>query len=166
MSVLTSARGRQKSKGLPAVVDTRARIRRIVRYLIVGAINTGFGLATYWFFTFILTGKIPLAYELASFFSGIVSISFSFITYKLFVFRTKGHYLREWARAYIVYGSSILLNLILLPPLVWGLEKGLKDPSVAPYLGGFLLVGITLVFSFLGHQHFTFSRSSREHRTP
>lgn len=148
------------------VVDYRARIRRILRYLIVGAVNTGFGLVTYCFFYFLLSGKLPLAYELASFVSGIVSISFSFITYKWFVFRTKGHYLREWARAYIVYGSSTLLNLILLPPLVWGLEKGLEDPSNAPYWGGVLLVGITVVFSFLGHQNFTFSRRSRESRTP
>ncbi len=107
-----------------------------------------------------------MAFELASFVSGIVSISFSFFTYKWFVFRTKGHYLREWARAYIVYGSSILLNLILLPPLVWGLEKVLINPSVAPYWGGVLLVGITVIFSFLGHQYFTFSRSRRERRLP
>lgn len=148
------------------VVGSKVQFRKMLRYLIVGGVNTCFGLALYWLFTSYLSGKLPLAYEFASFASGVISISFSYITYKWFVFRTKENYFREWVRSYVVYGSSVFLNLILLPPLVWGLEILLKDPSAAPYWGGCILVGVTVVFSFLGHQHYTFSKVARDRRIP
>ena len=42
----------------------------------------------------------------------VVSISFSFVLYKLFVFRTKGHWLQEYARCYVVYGVSAVLGIL------------------------------------------------------
>ncbi|MGC2619975.1 MAG: GtrA family protein, partial [Acidobacteriaceae bacterium] len=68
------------------------------RYLVVGVCNTIFGYSTYAGLTLLLTPHVRYAYIVASVLSGLVNITFSFLTYKWFIFKTRGNYLREWAR--------------------------------------------------------------------
>ena len=125
--------------------------------MLVGGINTFFGYGLYALLTFLMTPWVPYSYELATLLSGVISISFSFLTYKLLVFKTKGRFFREWMRAFGVYGGGLLLNLVLLPPLVHLFGIVLLEKALAPYAAGLVMVGFQVVFSFLGHKKYTFA---------
>src|ERR1039457_5106338 len=68
------------------------------RYLIVGLCNTIFGYSAYAFFTAILTPYVPFPYVTAIVCAYFFNVTFAFLSYKWFIFKTKGDYLREWSR--------------------------------------------------------------------
>jgi len=132
------------------------------RYLVVGIWNTAFGYATFALFTALLDRYIPASYLAASLIASVLNITVSFLGYKWFVFKTRGNYLREWARCLVVYSGSIALGLVLLPPTVFLVEYLTGNPRAAPYIAGALLMGVQVILSFLGHKTFSF----REGATP
>jgi len=152
--------------------------KQFVRYLVVGVWNTVLGYAVYALFTALLTGVIPYAYLAASVISTIISVTNAYVGYKLFVFKTKGNYLREYLRFFVVYGAAGLVNLLLLPLLVplcawligqhhWTLlnmagKTLVVQQSTAPYLAALLLLVVIVTASFFGHREFSF----RPHPTP
>ena len=117
------------------------------RYLAVGGINTFFGycfsLICYQVFHaclhIVIIGAI----------CNVVSISFSFVLYKLFVFRTKGHWLQEYARCYVVYGVSAVLGILAAWVMVDYLD-------VAFWLAQAIVIAVTVCFSYVGHSRFSF----------
>ena len=129
---------------------------QMLRYLIVGGCNTVFGYGLYALLTYLLSGRIPAAYMAASVIGSVVSITFAFLGYKWFVFKTKGNYWREYLRCFAVYGTSMLINLALLPVLVTALRFLTGRNDFAPYIAGAILVFGTVVFSFIGHKKFSF----------
>ena len=133
------------------------KLKGFLRYLIVGGFNTLFGFSLFALMTYLMTPRVPYSYELATLFSGLISITFSYLAYKFFVFKTSGRYFREWVRALTVYGGGILINLLLLPPLVFLFEFLLVEKALAPYAGGLVLVAIQVLFSFFGHKKYTFA---------
>jgi len=168
-----------------AATGHHGRLRRFlpswqfVRYLIVGGWNTAFGYVTYVVLTWLLSRHIAHGYIFAAVLSSIISISVAFLGYKWFVFRTKGNYLREWMRCFMVYGTAALPNLLLLPVVVNALIYMLHIPPgntghatafqlslaymnatfvTAPYIGGAILTATTVLFSFFGHKYFSFRR--------
>ena len=126
------------------------------RYLVVGVWNTAFGYGTFALFTWVLGHYIPASYIAASLLSSILNITVSFLGYKLFVFKTKGNYLREWTRCLMVYSGSILIGLALLPPTVFAVSYVTGNERAAPYIAGALLMGGQVILSFIGHKKFTF----------
>jgi putative flippase GtrA len=117
-------------------------------FIIVGSINTLFG----YFFSIILYNifyqHISLIMILAI--GNFITISQAFITYKLFVFKTKNNWFSEYFRSYLVYGFSALLgnvitiiffNIFLFP--FW-VAQGISIIFCA-------------LFSFFGHLYFTFT---------
>src|ERR1035437_8903670 len=68
------------------------------RYLLVGTWNTLFGYGTFALFTAVLNPFVPHSYILASLLSSLLNITVAYLGYKWFVFKTRGHYLREWMR--------------------------------------------------------------------
>jgi putative flippase GtrA len=149
------------------------------RYLLIGGWNTAFGYSTYAALTWLLSRHIADGYIYAAVLSNIISISVAFLGYKWFVFRTKGNYLREWMRCFMVYGTAALPNLLLLPVVVNALIYMLHIPPgntghatafqlslaymnatfvTAPYIGGAILTATTVLFSFFGHKYFSFRR--------
>lgn len=130
--------------------------RQFLRYVVVGVWNTLFGYVCYCAFTWLFTGLLPYPYMFASVIANIINITVAFFGYKIFVFRTRGHYLREYLRCYVVYGSSSLVGLALLPVTVAGVSFFLTRKELAPYIAGALLTGITVLASFLGHKHYSF----------
>jgi putative flippase GtrA len=131
---------------------------QIVRYLLVGAWNTLFGYGVYAFLTYVLTPLIPCAYMAAGLLGSVIAITVSFLGYKIFVFQTKGNYLKEYLRCYVVYGTSTVVNLALLPVLVAGLNLCVEPQVYSPYIAGAILTVGTVVVSFIGHQQYTFAR--------
>ena len=127
------------------------------RYLVVGVVNTVFGYGTYAGLTALFTPHIPFAYILASVISNLLAITFSFLNYKWFIFKTRGNYLREWLRCIVVYGGASLIGTALLAPTVFAVKHLTGEDRWAPYIAGALLTAITVVGSFAGHKSFSFA---------
>jgi putative flippase GtrA len=127
---------------------TEARYRNL-RYLLAAGWNTLFG-----YFT-----GVGLYFALSQFFhvtiigliGNFVSISMSFVVYKLFVFRTKGRWFIEYVRSNIVYGSSAIMGIGLLWLLV-------DYARLSIWIAQFLIIAVTALISFFGHRGFTFKR--------
>ena len=127
------------------------------RYLIVGVVNTAVGYGTYAGLTALLTPHVPYAYMLASVISSFLNITFSFLTYKRFIFKTKGNYLREWSRCIVVYSGTFALGLAVLPIMVFLVRHFSEAEGSAPYVAGAIQMGMVSCLSFLGHKNFSFS---------
>lgn len=133
---------------------------QFVRYLAVGLVNTIFGYSTYAALTALLTPHIPFAYMVASLISSFTNITFSFLNYKWFIFKTKGNYLREWSRCILVYGSTMATGTIVLPFAVFAVRFLTPARASAPYIAGALLMGANILAGFLGHKNFSFAPSN------
>jgi putative flippase GtrA len=126
------------------------------RYLLVGGWNTLFGYGCFALLTALLDPRIKYGYVVASIIANLIAPTVAFLGYKWFVFKTKGNYLREWFRCLTVYGGSMLISIILLPMIVFGLRKMTALTNAAPYVAGALIMGASVVYSFLGHKHYSF----------
>lgn len=120
---------------------------RKIKYLSVGLWNTIFGYLNFVFLFDILFKQSH--YILVFLLSNILSISNSYICYKRFVFKTKGNYIREYLRFYLVYALSILLNFFILTVAV-----ELLNSNPVFVQGGITI--LTVIFSYLGHKRFSF----------
>jgi putative flippase GtrA len=131
------------------------------RYTLVGIWNTVFGYGAYAGLTALFTPRVAHGYILAAVVSSFFGITVAFLAYKWFVFKTKGNYLREWLRCFVVYGSTTLIGIVLLPLLVFACRRFVGLEASAPYVGGAAITGLTVIVSFLGHRHFSFAGSRR-----
>jgi putative flippase GtrA len=82
--------------------------------------------------------------------TNIIGLTNAYICYKLFVFRTKGNVLREYSRFYLVYGTSIAINFILLPVLV-------ELFHIHPLIAQASMIFFTVIVSYFGHKRFSFA---------
>ena len=120
-----------------------------MRYLLVGGLNTlvgytiGVGIykAFYNNLSIVWIGLI----------SNGLSITVSFLSYKILVFKTKGMWLAEYMRSYIVYGGIALIGIFFL----WLFVDKMK---ISIWLAQALVIGLTVIVSYLGHSRFTFRR--------
>lgn len=121
------------------------------RYLIVGFINTLFG----YFNMIYLYTQLSYHYStlLISVVSGIISITFSYLSYKIFVFKTKGDWISEYLKVYIVYGFTFIIGIVLTIIMIDNLGI-----SVWVTQGIIILIGILV--SYLGHLKFTFIKKN------
>ena len=126
------------------------------RYLATGIANTLFGYLSFAVLTALLEDVFPQSYILAGVVASLLNITFSFLNYKWFVFRTKGHYFREWRRSVAVYSGGIALGALLLPVFVWLIRSCTGLVRSAPYIAGALLTALTIVYAFLGHKKYSF----------
>jgi putative flippase GtrA len=117
------------------------------RYLIGGAWNTGFGYGVSLLLYRLLAEQLSAA-EI-SLIASVIAISMAFITYKLFVFRTRGNWLREYMRSYLVYGVSAIIGILSMAVLVdhMRMEFWLAQAVV--------MVGI-VVFSYFANRFYAF----------
>lgn len=130
---------------------------KFLRYLLVGGWNTVFGYSTFAGIYYMLhRQRIPAAYVYAQVISNFINITVAFFGYKLFVFKTKGNYLREWMKAMAVYWSGFLPGLILLPLTIKALNYGFHLKESAPYIANAILMCVGVVYSFVGHSKVTF----------
>jgi putative flippase GtrA len=129
-------------------------------YLVVGVCNTVFGYSIYAGLTLLFTHHLPFPYIFASLISGFIGITFSFLTYKWFIFKTKGDYIKEWVRCVIVYSGAITMGTALLAPAVFLVRHLTPADKSAPYIAGMFLMGVNVLASFLGHKNFSFHREA------
>lgn len=118
------------------------------RFILVGCFNTAVGYL-------IALGVYPSLRDIFHILAigviiNMLSINFSFLTYKLLVFRTRGNWLSEYLKSYLVYGVAAILGVALL----WLLVEGLSMPF---WIAQAITVIVVGVFSYLSHRLFTFS---------
>jgi putative flippase GtrA len=120
-----------------------------IRYLLVGGVNTCFGyfssLLMYWIFK----GELHLVF--ISLLSNVIGITFSFVLYKLLVFKTEGSWVKEYARSYVTYGVSIILGVCMIWLMV---DFG----GVRFWIAQAFVMCITISISYVMHKRYTFIR--------
>lgn len=117
------------------------------KYLLAGAWNTIFGYLSGVTIYYLFGEKLGVL--IVATIANILSISMSFLTYKLFVFKTRGNWLIAYMRAYVVYGVSAIIGILLLLFFV-------KWLAIEFWLAQGLVILLTVVVSYIGHQNFTF----------
>ncbi len=143
---------------------------QVLRYLLVGGFNTAFGYTTFAVINFALRrDKVPASYIFALAISTLINVTVAHLGYKLFVFKTRGNYLREWSAAMAVSWSAFLPAVILLPIFVrlfsliipgsaTVLGRTMDRNELAPYVANAFLTCVAIIYTFIGHRFVTFRR--------
>jgi putative flippase GtrA len=127
-----------------------------VAFLVVGGINTvvGFGIfvacsESVGHFVDHQFGKLAGSLVTVGI-SHVLAVLFAFVMHRRFVFRVRGHVLRDFVRFESVYLTGLGINAVALPVLV---ELGLsRIPAQA------IIVAATTLLTYFGHRHFSFRR--------
>jgi putative flippase GtrA len=131
-----------------------------VAFLMVGGFNTvvGFGI----FVACSLTaghatdhrfGKVAAALVTVGI-THVLSVLIAFAIHRRFVFRVRGHVLRDLVRFESVYLTALGINAVALPVLV---ELGMsRIPAQA------IIIASTTFLSYFGHRYFSFRRGSAD----
>ena len=114
------------------------------RYVLVGLWNTLFGYGDFALWTAALAPVVPHSYIPASIIAAPLNLTVSYLGYKWVVFKTHGNYLREWSRCVVVYGSAMVLGIVLLPVVVFLVRVTTGLDRSAPYIAGALLLGFLM----------------------
>ena len=117
------------------------------RFLVIGGLNTIVGYFTVTIIYFLLASRVGIIF--VGIISNVVAISIAFTLNKIFVFRTRGNWLREYLRSYITYASTGFLGIFLLWLLVGRLGINIWISQAA-------IVLIVTTVSFFGHKKITF----------
>jgi putative flippase GtrA len=120
----------------------------------VGGVNTSVGLAVYPILYVLLT-PFGVGYIKALIFSQIICITFSFVSNKYLVFKTKGNVNKEYPKFFAFYGIYFLINLLCLPVMV---EVFSMNPMIAQTLFSIAIVAS----SYFWHNLITFKSPSGE----
>jgi putative flippase GtrA len=129
---------------------------------------------------------IYLTVVAASLISTPLNITVAYLGYKFFVFRTQGNYLLEWLKCFAVYGTGMIPGLVALSaltrllqgvfhrhasalhPLLAAMERHVSGrlldatqhlatgKAVAGYTAGAIVIGVSTIYSFVGHKKVTF----------
>jgi len=155
---LRGARAAKRSARMRNVMYVIARIpashREKLRFLVVGGWNTLFSIAALWLLDrFVPYDPDSLLHKQAVLVvHWVISVTQNFFTFKLLVFRSKGHWLHEYLRMYVTYAATFLIQSVLTLAVsqAFGLRLFWASlPSIA----------VIAVISYLGHRHFTFRRT-------
>jgi len=129
------------------------------RFLSIGLLNTLFAYSSFAVLAYLFGRYFPAyGFVLAALISGFANVTFSFLTYKWFVFRTRGNYLIEWIRCTTVYSGGIVINTALLPVVVFALRALTPMYAAAPYVGAAILIVVTTIVNFFAHKEFSFKQ--------
>lgn len=115
----------------------------------IGAINTIFGY-TVGVVTYQVLSPHVSIWAIGAV-SNLLAIAFSFATYKVLVFKTRGRWFQEYLRANLVYGSLALIGIMLL----WVFINGM---GLSIWLAQGLIIISTVALSYIAHNAFTFKR--------
>jgi putative flippase GtrA len=129
---------------------------------------------------------LSLTVMLASILAWPLNVTVSYLGYKFFVFRTKGNYLGEWIKCFAVYGTGVIPSLVMLSALtrflqsmihrhaasfhiyLTAVERHLSGhplgilqhittgKAIAGYIAGAIVIGVSTIYSFVGHKKVTF----------
>lgn len=139
---------RQKKKTNDRRAEKNKELKRKLRFLIAGSLNTLVGLGMFPML-FIALEKYKLHYTIILTISQIICITFSYVSNKIMVFKTHGNYIREYGRFLLFHGFYFIVNLAALPAMV---EIGHMNPMVSQVFFAFIII----VTSYAWHSRITF----------
>ena len=119
------------------------------RFIIIGGLNTIIGYFVVAFTYTLLSSKVGII--TIGIISNIIAITIAFTLHKIFVFKTKGNWLKEYLRSYITYASIGILGIFLL----WLFVEKL---NLSIWISQGIIILITVVISFFGHKKITFKK--------
>lgn len=125
-----------------------ARHEKKLRFLIAGGVNTLVGLSVYPLL-YLLLDPLGWGYIKVLLLAQVICITFSFVSNKYFVFKTKGNIHKEYAKFFLFYGLYLALNLLCLPLLV-------EKMGISPIISQTLFSVAIIVSSYFWHNFFTF----------
>lgn len=123
-----------------------------MRYLLAGGFNTLIGYAIGVSLYKALESNLNIIW--IGIISNIISITISFLSYKTLVFKTKGFWLTEYMKSYIVYGGIALVGIFFL----WLFVDIMK---ISIWFAQALVIGLTVMISYFGNSRFTFRRREK-----
>lgn len=82
-------------------------------------------------------------------FATVINITNAYICHKFLVFKTKGNYIKEYMRYYVIYSVPIGLGFVFLPFSIEILKLNF-------YVAQAILTLITVIISYFGHKHVSF----------
>ena len=133
-------------------LDPRGTSPLFSRYLVTGVWNTAFGYGVFALLVALMAPRVH--YLLIGIAASVLAITNAYIVHKIFVFKTRGNYLREYGRYYVIYGATTVGGLALLALFVEGFGLNL-------YLAQACALGLQVIGSFVGHRRFSFGVPSR-----
>jgi putative flippase GtrA len=139
--------GRPDRRGSSWIRRTASDQRAV--FLLVGAVNTGFGFAVFTALELTL-GQVT-GYMVVLLIAFVLGILEAFALYRRFVFKVKGNVLLDLLRFSSVYLASLAINVVSLPLLV-------EVARLPVILAQAIVVVATALISFVGHKHFSFRR--------
>ena len=122
--------------------------KKKIRYISIGIWNTVFSYAAFVLLYFYTHNY--LHYMLVLVMSQIVGLTNAYVGYKLLVFKTKGNFIGEYLRFCVVYGSTFLVNLVLIAFFVELL-------GINPILSQGVIAVIVATMAYFGHSRFSFN---------
>ena len=132
-----------------------------IRYILVGGYNSVVSYALYALFLWLLDKYQPaLSFwmwsnpQLALFLSFLTSSVNSYWTQKIYVFATKGNYLKEYIRCLLSWGVGYLLNTAIL--------EGLIRLGLNPYLAQGIALALVAVCSYLMLKYLAFQNHKKQ----
>jgi putative flippase GtrA len=131
---------------------------RRIRYLFVGGFNTACAYVVYsvifHFLSLWLTCDPRVVADLASLLCNIPNLTIAYFMNKFLVFRTRGNYLREYFRSYLVYAIPMTSNLIILPVIMTFTARWFG--RFTGYAAQAIIIILTVIATYFGHKHVTF----------
>lgn len=121
--------------------------------MVAGGVNTVFGYTLSLLFYYRLHQDLSLVYILII--TNIVSISISFLNYKIFVFKTPGNWIKEYLRCYLVYGFIAIISSIL----TWILVERI---SINFWIAQALTIITITISSYILHNKYTFKDANEK----
>jgi putative flippase GtrA len=131
----------------PRLASLYERHGEKMRFLLVGGWNTLFSYGTLWILDALLHAR--LHYTLILILNWVIGVTHNLFTFKLLVFRTKGSWLKEYLRSFVVYAGSLVLNLAIVAVIieVWHPRLVIAQlPAIA----------VVTIVSYVGHKYFTY----------
>jgi putative flippase GtrA len=122
-----------------------------LRFLFVGVWNTLFSTGVLW----LLDRYIPydahslVQKEAVLVVNWVIAVTQNFFSFKLFVFRTKGNWLKEYRRMYVTYGATFVVQSALILALSTWLGWSVFWSSIPTLF-------LVTIMSYFGHKYFTF----------
>ncbi len=127
---------------------------QLIRFLVVGGVNTVFGYTCFSGLVF-----LGMPYRLASLFAMIAGVAFNFFTYSLFVFHVAGQPVSERHKSSLKLGKImryLSVYAVIYVINVLGLDELIRDAGVSPYLAQLLCLPVIVIISYFGNKYVAF----------
>lgn len=135
---------------------------KFLSFFVIGVWNTIFGIGLF-FLLYSLLHKYCY-YMVLVVIANVITITNAYILYKFFVFKTKGNYLKEYMKFYVVYGLAFVVSILVFPifmeiilPFVQAHMLNYSNIfQYKAYIAQLCTAAVTMFVSYFGHNRFSF----------